>query len=334
MEASAAQKRPVNQTCSQCGAVQAAHNLTCCFCDSPLSGDFSTQQDRQLYTSRTFTNGAHAIEVCADPVPPCAGVTAATEQDVEWRRDLSQRIAAHRARRRKIESHPDQARFVFEGASKPEQAHRVALNEGTGPAQDDFAFTLAIGRQKAAQKPQPARMEIDVSIPLPAAPADLQSKNKQRPTEASSSYSVAPLEERRLAGFIDLTCLAFAYGGFLVLFSSLGGEFTPNRLSAAVYTSTIAIVYLQYFALFTIFGGTTPGMMFRGLQVRSFDGDLPSPRQMVWRSVGYVLSACTLFLGFLWACWDEDTFTWHDRLSRTYLTVAEAFANEVTESGA
>ena len=62
------------------------------------------------------------------------------------------------------------------------------------------------------------------------------------------------------------------------LFGSLGGQFTLSKLSAAVYALTFAIVYLQYFALFTIFGGTTPGMMFRGLQVASFTGDPPSPR--------------------------------------------------------
>jgi hypothetical protein len=32
--------------------------------------------------------------------------------------------------------------------------------------------------------------------------------------------------DRRLAGLIDLGCLLFAYGGFLMLFDSLGGQFT------------------------------------------------------------------------------------------------------------
>ena len=87
--------------------------------------------------------------------------------------------------------------------------------------------------------------------------------------------------------------------------------------------TTFAIVYLQYFSLFTIFGGTTPGMMLRGLQVVSFSGEPPTPRQMFLRSAGYVLSAGTFFLGFLWAMWDEDALTWHDRLSHTYLSSVE-----------
>ena len=70
-------------------------------------------------------------------------------------------------------------------------------------------------------------------------------------------------------------------------------------MNAAVPYGT-QLVYLQYFALFTVFGGTTPGMMFRGLQVMSFTGEAPTPRQMLLRSVGYMLSAPPVS-GFLWA---------------------------------
>ena len=80
------------------------------------------------------------------------------------------------------------------------------------------------------------------------------------------------------------------------------------------------LFYAQYFALFTIFGGSTPGMMLRGMRVVSFDGSVPTSRQMVWRSFGYLISAGTCFLGFLWALWDEDHLCWQDRISRTYLT--------------
>src|SRR5208283_4850692 len=101
------------------------------------------------------------------------------------------------------------------------------------------------------------------------------------------------------AALVDAGCLFFAYGGFLALFSSLGGQFTLSKLSAAVYVATFATVYLQYFALFTIFGGTTPGMMVRGLQVVSFSGENPTAKQSLQRTLGYLLSAGTLFLGFL-----------------------------------
>jgi uncharacterized RDD family membrane protein YckC len=137
-----------------------------------------------------------------------------------------------------------------------------------------------------------------------------------------------------LAALIDGACLLFAYGGFLALFSSLGGQFTASKLTAEVYAAALAIVYLQYFALFTVFGGTTPGMMFRGLQVASFSGGPVTPKQLLLRSLGYVISASTFFLGFLWAWWDEDALTWHDRISHTYLSSPETRAHMNSASAA
>jgi uncharacterized RDD family membrane protein YckC len=192
-------------------------------------------------------------------------------------------------------------------------------------ADDDFSFTIAIGRNVAAR--EEARMVIDVSLP----PAPEQSFEATPLTDSRSEqtglYPVASIDERRIAGLIDTACLLFAYGGFLTLFGSLGGQFTFSKLSAVMCVATFVIVYLQYFALFTVFGGTTPGMMLRGLQVVSFSGEPPTPRQMLWRSAGYMLSAGTFFMGFLWAMWDEDALTWHDRLSRTYLCPAPTLAD-------
>ena len=170
-------------------------------------------------------------------------------------------------------------------------------------------------------------MFIDVSIP----PAPQATQESSAPEAAIPQYSglypVARIEERRLSGLIDAACLLFACGGFLALFGSLGGHFAFSKLSTAVYAISFAIVYLQYFSLFTVFGGTTPGMMLRGLRVVDFGGEEPSPRQLLLRAAGYMLSAGTFFLGFLWSQWDEDELTWHDRLSRTYLSVAQTFVD-------
>jgi uncharacterized RDD family membrane protein YckC len=168
---------------------------------------------------------------------------------------------------------------------------------------------------------------IDVTLP-PNSAADPQAQPAEEERRSLPGlHPVASIDDRRLAALFDIACLLFAYGGFLLLFGSLGGQFTVSKLTAAVYAATFAIVYLQYFALFTIFGGTTPGMMMRNLQVVSFTGAPPTPRQMLLRSAGYMLSAGTFFLGFLWVMWDEDELTWHDRLSRTHLSDAQTFAD-------
>ena len=265
-----------------------------------------------------------------------------------WRGELAQRLQTYRARRRKAAPNLAQSRLPFEQPApdppsrlSPMARASVKVAEALAPpphveearlvaqtsaaADDDFSFTIAIGRNAATR--EDARMVIDVSLPPSPEQSFAAAPDMDARTEQGGLYPVASIEERRLAGLIDVGCLLFAYGGFLTLFGSLGGQFTFSKLSAVMCVATFVIVYLQYFALFTVFGGTTPGMMMRGLHVVSFSGEPPTPRQMLWRSAGYMLSAGTFFMGFLWALWDEDALTWHDRLSRTYLCPAPTLAD-------
>ena len=250
------------------------------------------------------------------------------DQDAAWRGELSQRLEAYRARRRNLAPKTTQSHFSFDTPSVKTPPHAsAAVAEPPGSVEEDFSFTVAIGRPSKNCVLEESRMVIDVSVPPDSeTPPQTQLVQEHRKSQPGL-HLVASIDDRRLAALIDFGCLLFAYGGFLMLFGSLGGQFTLSKLNAAVCATTFAIVYLQYFALFTTFGGTTPGMMMRGLQVVSFSGDPPTPRQMLLRSAGYMLSAGTFFLGFLWAMWDEDELTWHDRLSRTHLSVAQTFAD-------
>ncbi len=284
---------------------------SCVFCDSPEADP--------LGQNSHSTQGSLALNAKADE---------------QWRGELNQRLQAYRARKRRPVAGEGQTELPFASydANEPDSvAVEVSPQpEETSSERDDFAFTLAIGRPPRNPEAVESQFLIDVSAPperpeqdlaLPELP--LESKTQV----SSGMYPVASIDERRAAAFVDAACLAFAYGGFLALFGSLGGHFTFSKLSATVCFFTFAFVYIQYFGLFTIFGGTTPGMMVRGLQVSSFSGDSPTSKQYVLRALGYMLSAGTLFLGFLWAIWDEDALTWHDRLSRTYLTSPEVLVD-------
>ncbi|HXY24004.1 MAG TPA: RDD family protein [Candidatus Acidoferrum sp.] len=256
-------------------------------------------------------------------------------QEAAWRSELAQRLTAYRTRRRKRQAHSDQSQFAFEAELPLETpANSVAIEEPSAPAEDDFSFTIAIGRPSKKQIREKSPMEIDVSLKPEAETSTQEHPVVEESAKESCLFPVASIDDRRIAGVIDLFCLLFAYGGFLGLFGSLGGHFTLSKLSVAVCVATFSAVYMQYFALFTIFGGTTPGMMVRGLRVLSFAGDTPSPKQMLLRSAGYLLSAGAFFLGFLWAMWDEDALTWHDRLSSTYLSKEQTLAEFETSSAA
>ena len=242
---------------------------------------------------------------------------------------MNERVQAYRAKRRRPAPHEAQHALPFDdrAASPPgnvavEVQGRCAAKQ---TSEDDFAFTIAIGRPGKPEEPQDPSLLIDVSVPPEAEGQAAELDVQPLLSVQTGLYPVASLYDRRRALLIDAACLAFAYGGFLALFGSLGGHFAFNKLSAAVYFFSFAFVYLQYFGLFTIFGGSTPGMMLGGLQVASFSGDLPTPRQYMLRAIGYLLSAGTCLLGFLWVFWDEDGLTWHDRLSQTYLATVETF---------
>ncbi len=256
-------------------------------------------------------------------------------QDGSWRGELAERLKAYRTRRRELPASDRQSQFPFgESLVQGQTGASIAIEEEQAPSQDEFSFTIAIGRSSKARICEELPVEIDVSS-QPG--TDGHAQIQPTPAAAESQvglYPVASIDDRRFAAIIDLFCLLFAYGGFLGLFGSLGGHFTLSKLSAAVCVTTFAIVYLQYFSLFSIFGGTTPGMMMRGLQVVSFSGEAPTSRQMLLRSVGYLLSAGAFFLGFLWVIWDSDELTWHDRLSRTYLSVEQTLPDLETSDAA
>lgn len=303
----------MTKTCLQCGAILPSSVRACKFCDSSLVADSSSEAPSFARSPQ----GKSALNANREMV------RSAPEE--AWRGELSQRLQAYRAKRRKVAPNLDQSELPFaEPDPEPCVEASVAVAEAPTVPDEDFAFTIAIGRNAAAR--EDSRMVIDVSLP-PTTDASFGSVSSvSADAEQVGLYPVASMDERRIAGLIDAGCLLFAYGGFLTLFGSLGGQFTFSKLSAAVCIATFVIVYLQYFALFTVFGGTTPGMMLRGLHVASFSGETPTPRQMLLRSAGYMLSAGTFFVGFLWSMWDEDALTWHDRLSRTYLCPAPTFA--------
>ena len=330
-------------TCLQCGAVLPSGIRACGFCDSILPTDCSSYES--------------APRIRAGAPPGQSPPIACTAQDLPWLGELEERLDAYRARRggnrgfqaavsrqygsEALFAEPvaksevrasgrspllnSQSQLPFgepEPVPRVSTAVEVAEPPSTEIADNDFSFTIAIGRYSPPPEKRDGRLEIDVSVP-PGEQTESEGEASENRSKRYGLYPVASLEERRWAGLIDVVCLLFAYGGFLALFSSLGGQFTLSKLSTEIYAATLAIVYLQYFALFTVFGGTTPGMMFRGLQVSSFSGESPTPRQMLLRSLGYVISASTAFIGFVWAWWDEDALTWHDRISHTYLTSPE-----------
>jgi uncharacterized RDD family membrane protein YckC len=292
-ETSAAQNGTVIKTCQQCGAVNGDPSDVCCFCDAPIGGAGRSSGSRRI-------------------VAPTEGNLAVLP---EWRREVSTRLQDYRARRG--------------GASAELQTALPFEHDSSGQAESSPAMTEFVSPAPAKKTPGPRahrNERYEISVPKLEAAAHSHWLDASPPAAGLAHaplHSVASLKMRRAAGMLDAGLLLFSYGGMLALFIVLGGHIGFNKLDLAVAGATFALFYAQYFALFTVFGGSTPGMMIRGLRVVSFDGGIPSSRQMGWRSFGYLISAGTCLLGFVWALWDDDQLCWQDRISHTYLTPIE-----------
>jgi len=278
----------------QCGAINGAEARTCCLCDTRLSRN----------PDATFVPGSAPLRNESN---------LAVEPD--WRNEVSQKLKTYHQRRGRPQDSRTQPELTFDPSISPGPAEVCAEAQSFEPP----PATITKRRFR------PARVErLEINVEQPA--FDFSNGSHVSPKASFSCYDspvpcVASLVERRRAGAFDLAFLLFAYGGFLMLFRALGGRFSLSRLDAVITVATLGLLYAQYVTLFTYFAGATPGMILRRLRVASLDGLDPSPRQLLWRSLGYLISAGTMMLGFLWALWDEDQLSWHDRISQTCVTI-------------
>jgi len=212
-------------------------------------------------------------------------------------------------------------------------AAAVALDEDQ--YEDPLQATLAAAAARveseasapaAAKKQEPFQhLLIDVSRPPEAEIAGPAMRAAEEPAQVfprhdSALLPVADLSLRRRAAAVDAVCLLLAFAVVLGAFAFFGGRLVASKLDAFVCGAILTLLYTQYFSLFTMMGGATPGMMLTGLRLVSFDGAAPEPRQLIRRSAGYLLSGGMAFMGFLWSFWDEDHLSWHDHISQTYIT--------------
>ena len=77
-----------------------------------------------------------------------------------------------------------------------------------------------------------------------------------------------------------------------------------------------------YAAIFQITWAATPGMRTLGLSIIDLYGDPPSVLRSIARTAGYLASAVTLGLGFLWIGFDRERRGLHDWLSGTHVVKA------------
>ena len=269
------------------------------------------------------TNSCPFCEIPSDETdanqPVAAGVIRMDQgEEPEWRQEVGRRLDQYRAKRRRMQGEENPPQTILPLAPQ-RPAHAAASAATKRPPRE---LPLPPRPEPTAPPRGPERMDIWIQPEL-----EFSSAPGERARPETATVPVASLRERRKAGLIDAMFVLLTCAAFTGLFRSLGGHIVVDKIDAIVCAAVLFLFDGLYLLIFTVFGGPTPGMLIRGLNVVRLDGGLPETRQLIWRGFGYVLSGAALMLGFLWAIWDEDRFTWHDRISQTYITAATPAAD-------
>lgn len=295
--------------CSKCGALLLDDTGNCSFCAPPADDGELTLQPVTVGAALR----ADDFGVGREPARIAAHDAAA---EPEWRVEVTRRLEVYRARRRHLRPDDSQSGLPFRESRALEEVE-----------EEVFERPLTL-RNEGRPRPSPPRLRQTERMEIHIQPElDFSSFPDDRAHPQTALVPVATLAERRWAGLLDAFFLGLTCAAFLGLFRSLGGQVVLEKMDAIVSFAVLYLFYALYFFLFTTFAGATPGMQLRRLTIVRLDGSLPDTPQLLWRSFGYLLSGATLMLGFLWAFWDEDRFTWQDRISQTFVTAADPIAN-------
>jgi uncharacterized RDD family membrane protein YckC len=122
---------------------------------------------------------------------------------------------------------------------------------------------------------------------------------------------------RRLAALMyDSVLLAgpiAVYAGIVVVLRS-GAPVDPNTFW---FSAGLATIPALFFCWFWTHGGQTLGMVAWRLHLEAPDGGPPDWPRALLRYCAALMSLLPVGLGFIWALWDSERATWHDRISGT-----------------
>ncbi len=162
--------------------------------------------------------------------------------------------------------------------------------------------------------------QVEQGVPTAMADINLEPEieGELAPADIEVPLQVASLPQRVFGGLVDfiIVLAATAVFGEIVVKICTTIAFSKGMLALAL--AVPCVFWLSYQYLFLVYAGRTPGMRAARLALIGFESEAVSQHRRRWRALAMVLSCISLGMGFVWAMVDEDTLTWHDRISRTY----------------
>lgn len=292
-------------------------------------------------------NPSGAVNKSREAEPPSPQKPAASQSGQDWQNDLAERVQEYRQRRSRLRNTSDENRDTLKldfGVDPPDSS-------GARPNVIEFPTAEELERQSKPaaglfSASQPSGLEnFNSSFQNPGsgangrsrpispsatetAPLQIEMESSRdnfasavRAGEASNS-GAAPMSLRIFAGMLDALVLLSGAALYILIFWRAGGEFSLHPLELAISGGIVVFFVMLYFAGCTALASATPGLIWAGLEVATFEGNPPRMSDCLWRGFGYLVSISALMLGFIWAVVDADGLTWHDRMSRTFIVPA------------
>jgi uncharacterized RDD family membrane protein YckC len=224
----------------------------------------------------------------------------------------------------------------FDSIAPPRVAGRGAGSEpATSPA-GDAAGSNPVARlpRRTAPNDLPAlRRRLagqPAAQPVPAPPPSAIRMNqpnlnlvapapKTRPAVCCRA-PVASIRLRSAAAVVDALLVLMGLGFFAVPLYVMGGRIVLSQKAAPGYILAVVTMALFYHLVWRLAKRDTPGMRYFGLRLLNFDGYPPDSQERTIRLLAACLSILALGLGLLWALVDQEKLTWHDHISKTFLT--------------
>ena len=130
---------------------------------------------------------------------------------------------------------------------------------------------------------------------------------------------LASLSRRMLAGVVDAALVAGALMAAAALAAKNASGLPDLRTVEVGSALALLLAFAAYKILFFTLARATPGMKYARLALCTLDGGVPTRAQRYARLAAILLSILPVGLGFVWAIFDDQHLTWHDRITRTYL---------------
>jgi len=226
-----------------------------------------------------------------------------------------------------FDAHPSQDLVPPEGGEVAQSALF------TTPAGKVIPFPAPAGKMSmsaAAAAAAPAVAVKQKTAPLQTALDFLEAPPAQRtlrdqvPAQIYCEQTVAAPMHRFVASSVDAAMITVAFGIFAGICQAFGSGFGTGKTFWIVMGASYALISFFYGLVFAITGRETAGMRGAGLQLITFDGlPVEGPARAV-RFAATLLSFCSGGLGLIWAVADEENLTWHDHISKTFPTMADA----------